>query len=98
MGMISAIAFTNAPRATLITSHDHQHIPSSQPLVLPLSRRQLLTATTLLPLAAPLLIKPNSPAEALPLAPLGKVEKHVGGDKLVNPKIYVMDNISSLVT
>ncbi|KAG7667161.1 hypothetical protein Ndes2526B_g04334 [Nannochloris sp. 'desiccata'] len=49
-----------------------------------MSRRQLLTATTVISVVAPLLIKPTFPAEALPLAPLGKVEKHVGGDKLTN--------------
>ena len=80
----AAIATTSGARATVITCNDHQH-KSPQPLAL--SRRQLLTATTLLPLAAPLIIKSNSPAEALPLAHLGSnVEKHVGGDKLINLK------------
>lgn len=51
-----------------------------------MSRRQLLNATVLLPLATPLIIRPTSPAEALPLAPLGKVGGAVGGSKMLNLK------------
>jgi hypothetical protein len=89
MGFVSAFAFTAGPRAALranlITSNDHQqHADHPQPLLFPMSRRQLLTATTVMQFVTPLLLKPTSPAEALPLAPLGKVEKHVGSAKLTN--------------
>jgi hypothetical protein len=80
MGLTTAIACAVSPRASLIASNDRS---PPHPPVLPMSRRQLLTATTAIPFIAPLLIKPNSPAEALPLAPLGKVET-VGGRKLTN--------------
>lgn len=93
MGFVSAIAFTAGPRADLITSKDHQHHSNAQPLVFPMSRRQLLTATTVMQFVAPLILNPTSPAEALPLAPLGKVEKHVGGVKLTNLLPEEMANI-----
>jgi len=83
MGFVPAIAFTTGPGAK-ITSNDHQHHSDAQPLVSPMSRRQLLTATTVMQFVVPLIISPTSPAEALPLAPLGKVGKHVGGVKLTN--------------
>ena len=45
-----------------------------------LSRRHLLAGTASLVLFAPSIT--STPSQALPLAPLGKVEQHVGGNKL----------------